>query len=176
VVAYSSWTRFWFLGLLPVVRAGGDPDHHRSAVGRMAAEAVFWTPAAFLPGPGIRWEVLDADTARLVIRIGDHEHVIDVSVTAAGQPTRIVLLRWSNANPEKIYRLQTFGGDLSEFRAVEGYRVPMRVEGGNLIGTEAYFPFYKAEILQIRYLDQSGRHSAPQNSQADGSKDIVKDA
>jgi hypothetical protein len=154
--ANGSWTRFWFLGLLPVARVGGDPDHHRSAMGRMAAEAVFWTPAALLPGPGICWEARDADTARLVMRIGGHDHVIDLTVTAEGQPTRIVLQRWSNANPEKTYRLQTFGGDLSDFRTIDGYRVPMHVEGGNLIGAEAYFPFYKAEVRRIRYLDGSG--------------------
>jgi hypothetical protein len=175
--ANGSWTRFWFLGLLPVVRAGRDPDHHRSAMGRMAAEAVFWTPAALLPGPCIRWEALDADTARLVMRIGGHEHVIDLTVTADGQPTRIVLQRWSNANPDKAYRLQSFGGDLSDFRTIDGYRVPMHVEGGNLIGAEAYFPFYKAEIRRIRYLDGSGEQPAlGKKPREAGAKDIVRHA
>jgi hypothetical protein len=37
----ESWTRFWLMGLLPVVRMGGNPDHTRSAFGRYVAEAVF---------------------------------------------------------------------------------------------------------------------------------------
>ena len=175
--ASGSWSRFWLFGLLPVARVAGGPDHHRSAMGRMAAEAVFWTPAALLPGPGIRWEAADADTARLVMRIGGHEHVIDLAVTAGGQPTRIVLQRWSDANPEKTYRLQSFGGDLSDFRMIDGYRVPMRVEGGNLIGTEAYFPFYKAEIRRIRYLGGHGDESASGKSPTKtGAKNIVHHA
>jgi hypothetical protein len=38
-------------------------------------------------------------------------------------------------------REQPFGGYLSDFREVNGYRLPMRVEGGNLIGTGDYLPF-----------------------------------
>ena len=51
-----------------------------------------------------------------------------------------------------IYRLQPFGGFLSEFRDFDGYRLPTRVEGGNFIGTEAYFPFYKAQVDHLRFV------------------------
>jgi hypothetical protein len=37
-----SWSRFWLLGVVPVARAGGNPDHSRSAFGRYVAEAVFF--------------------------------------------------------------------------------------------------------------------------------------
>jgi hypothetical protein len=62
----------------------------------------------------------------------------------------VVIQRWSNANPAQVYREQPFGGDLSDFRRVGGYRLPFRVEGGNLIGTPDYFPFFKAEVTAIR--------------------------
>ena len=32
-----------------------------------------------------------------------------------------------------------------------GYRLPTRVEGGNLIGTPDYFPFFKADVTAIRF-------------------------
>jgi len=51
-----------------VARMGGNPDHTRSAFGRYVAEAVFWTPAAVLPGPGVAWEHVNTDCARLIVR------------------------------------------------------------------------------------------------------------
>jgi hypothetical protein len=40
-----SWVRFWLIGVAPVVRAGGHPDHLRAAFGRLVAEAAFWARA-----------------------------------------------------------------------------------------------------------------------------------
>lgn len=59
----ESWTRFWLMGLLPVARMGGDPDHTRSALGRYVAEAVFWTPAAVIFRTSIGWKWVDEDCA-----------------------------------------------------------------------------------------------------------------
>jgi hypothetical protein len=54
------------------------------------------------------------------------------------------------------FREQPFGGYLSGFREIAGYRLPMHVEGGNLIGTEDYFPFYKAEVERVRFPQLEG--------------------
>ncbi|MGP1357070.1 DUF6544 family protein, partial [Roseicyclus sp.] len=78
----GTWTRFRILGLVPVARLGGDPDHARSAFGRYVAEAAFWTPAALLPGPGVEWSTVDEDTARVTIRHGGLEQAVDVTVDA----------------------------------------------------------------------------------------------
>jgi hypothetical protein len=59
--------------------------------------------------------------------------------------------RWSNANPSKRYQLQPFGGTLSDFREVEGQRLPFRVEAGNHWGTDDYFAFFKAEVMSIHF-------------------------
>jgi len=56
------WTRFRTFWLIPIARLGDDPDHARSAFGRYVAEAVFWAPAALLPGPGLSWEAVDENT------------------------------------------------------------------------------------------------------------------
>ncbi len=147
----TSWTRFRLAGLLPVVRVGGNPDHFRSAFGRVVAEGTFWTPAALLPGPGIAWETVDADTARVTVTAHGLSQPVEITVAPDGRPLRVVLPRWSNANPEKEWRLQPFGGDLAEFREFEGYRLPTTVDGGNLIGTEDYFPFFRARVSRIRF-------------------------
>lgn len=146
----SGWTRFRLLGLVPVARAGG-PDLERSAFGRMVAEAVFWTPAALLPGPGVTWEAVDDETARVTVRHGDLVQSVDVTVGADGRPTAVVFPRWSDANPEGVFRVQPFGGTLSEFRTFQGFRLPTRVEAGNGFGTEAYHPFFIAEVTEIRF-------------------------
>jgi hypothetical protein len=64
------------------------------------------------------------------------------------------MLRWSNANPTRRWQMQPFGAKLSQFRKVEGYCLPTQVVGGNFFGTDAYFPFYRAEVTSIRFPDR----------------------
>ncbi|WP_376691857.1 DUF6544 family protein [Wenzhouxiangella sp. EGI_FJ10409] len=145
------WTRFRILGVIPVARLGGDPDHTRSAFGRYVGEAMIWSPAALLPGPGITWAAVDEDTARVTVTHGDLEQAVDVTVDQDGRPVEVVFQRWSDANPDKVHRLQPFGAVMSDFREVDGYRLPFRVEAGNLYGTDDYFPFFLAEVTAIRF-------------------------
>jgi hypothetical protein len=147
----GKWTRFRIFWLIPVARQGGDPDHARSAFGRYVAEAAFWTPAALLPGPGVSWASVDADTARVTVRHGALEQAVDVTVDSEGRPVEVSFLRWSNANPQGVHRLQPFGGYMSDFRDVGGYRLPFRVEAGNMFGTDDYFPFFIADVARIRF-------------------------
>lgn len=147
----ARWTRFRILGLVPVARLGGNPDHALSAFGRYVAEAVFWAPASLLPGPGVRWEAVDASTARVTVTSGELEQIVDVTVAEDGCPQQVAFQRWSNANPEKRWRRQPFGGYLSDFRTSHGYCLPYRVEAGNMFGTPDYFPFFRAEVTAIRF-------------------------
>jgi len=146
----ASWTRFWLLGVVPVVRDGG-PDHLRSAFGRVVAEAAFWAPASLLPGPYVHWEPIDDNSARAVFAYRDFIQAVALTVNVAGAPIEVIIQRWSNANSENIYQEQPFGGFLSGFREFDGYRLPTRVEGGNHFGTPHYFPFFKARVTAIRF-------------------------
>jgi hypothetical protein len=147
----AGWTRFRIAGVIPVARRGGNADHARSAFGRSVAEAVFWTPAAMLPEPGIRWEAVDDSTARVTVTHGKLVQAVDVTVAGDGCPTRVVFQRWSDANPAKTYQLQPFGGLPSDFRQVQGFRVPFHVEAGNMFGSPDYFPFYIADLTGIQF-------------------------
>lgn len=147
----TSWTRFWLFGLFPVARVSGTPDHHRSAFGRLVAEGAFWMPSSLLPGRHVVWESVGENVVRASITYGNYSQSIDLTIEPDGRPSRIVLQRWSNANAQKVYREQPFGGYLSNFQLIGGYRLPMHVEGGNYIGTDEYFPFYKAEVQAIRF-------------------------
>lgn len=144
------WLRFWLGGLVPLVRAEGE-DIRRSAFGRSVAEAVFWTPAALLPGPGVAWEPVDAGTARAIVRHDGLEQPVDITVAEDGRPLRLIMPRWSDANPDGTFRVQPFGGTMSEFRSFEGFRLPTHVEAGNHFGTDAYYPFIVAEVAEIRF-------------------------
>lgn len=147
----TSWTRFWLFRLVPVVRVSGNADHHRSAFGRVVAEAAFWVPASLLPSDAVSWSAVDDNTARATVAYGAYSQAVDLTLEPDGRPSRVVIQRWSNANADKAFREQPFGGFLSDFREIGGYRLPMRVEGGNLIGTEAYFPFFQADVRAIRF-------------------------
>ncbi len=149
------WTRFRVLGLIPVARMGGDPDHERAAYGRYVAEAVFWTPAAVLPGPGVVWEAVDEDTARVTVIRNELSQAVDVKVDAEGQPVAVQFMRWSNANPDRVHRLQPFGGKLGEFREVQGFRIPFHVEAANMFGTDEHFVFFRAKVSAVRFLTQA---------------------
>lgn len=146
------WTRFRIFGLIPVARMGGDLNHTLSAYGRYVAEAVFWTPAAILPKAGVTWEGIDDDTARVTITRGELSQAVDITVNTEGQPIEVSFMRWSNANPEKSHRRQPFGATLSDFRVVQGFKLPFKVEAGNMFGTSKYFSFFKAEVEAIRFL------------------------
>lgn len=147
----GSWTRFWLFHLVPVARVSASEDQRRSAFGRVVAEAAFWTPAALLPGGNVTWEARGPDTARVKVTHGDLSHWVDITVDEAGAPARVLIERWSNENPDREFRLQPFGGMLSDHGEFDGFRVPTRVDGGNHFGTDAYFPFFKATVVSISF-------------------------
>lgn len=147
----NSWSRFWLNGFVPVARAGGHSDHARAAYGRCIAESLFWTPAALLPRDGIRWQPVDKNTVRVIVAQADLQQAVDVTIDNEGRATAVSFMRWSNANPEKTFQLQPFGGYLSEFRWFGGFRLPTHVEAGNFFGTGAYFPFFIADVTAIEF-------------------------
>jgi hypothetical protein len=86
------------------------------------------------------------------VSINGYEQNVDVTVKEDGQPTQVLISRWSNENPERRYQLQPFGGYLKDFRHFGGYMLPTAVEGGNHFGTDRYFPFFKARVSDIRFV------------------------
>jgi hypothetical protein len=146
----DSWTRFWLHGLVPLARVGANPDHCRAAATRAMLESV-WVPASLLPQHGARWEPTGPDSA--VVRFADvtgieplHLHLRDDGTLAT-----VHALRWSDANPDKAYRLQPFGGTVLESAAIDGFTLPVRVEMGNHFGTADYAPFFQARITAAAF-------------------------
>ncbi|TFZ03495.1 DUF6544 family protein [Ramlibacter rhizophilus] len=145
-----SWTRFWLWRLVAVARVEGGPDHLRASFGRLVAEAAFWTPAFLLPRPGVSWSAVDGDTARATVTHAGLVQDVDIRVGPDGKPLWVSFPRWSDANPDKVFRVQPFGGVLSDFRSVDGFRVPFDVQAGNFFGTSDYAPFFRARVTEAR--------------------------
>lgn len=145
-----AWTRFWIASLLPVADVATSPDLVRSAQFRAAIESI-WTPAAILPRDGIAWKAVGPDTASVTIDLPGGPVVLQLTVDQAGALKQVAGLRWSNANPRKLFQLQPFGGTMEEEATFEGYTIPSVVSVGNMFGTGEYFPFYRAQILQAVY-------------------------
>jgi hypothetical protein len=136
--------RVWLMGVLPVVRAGGA-DVTRSAAGRVAAERV-WLPTALLPGAGVTWEALDADTARARMELAGEAVALDLRVDADGRPTAVRLLRWGDPDRTGTYGPLPFGGDLEGARTFGGITIPTRIRAGWGYGTGTYAPFFDVTV------------------------------
>ncbi|MBT8418931.1 MAG: hypothetical protein KJO42_15955 [Silicimonas sp.] len=148
----NSWTRFWLFHLVPVARVGGTSDHHLSAGGRVAVEALVWVPTSVLLADDVHFEAIDRDRVRVIFGENDAAQVVEMTVDNEGRATEIIVDRWSDANPEKEYRRQPFGGHLGDYRTFGGVTVPTKVEVGNLFGTEAFFPFFRAKVKSVDFL------------------------
>ncbi len=147
----GEWTRFALAGFLPVARMGGTTDHRRSAFGRLLAEAAVWSPASLLIGSGVDWSAPAPHVVRISTVRDGVTHAVDLHLAPDGAPLSFGLERWSNANPEKRWQAQPFGGVLSDYREVQGHRLPFHVEAGNFFGTPGYFPFFIADVTAIRF-------------------------
>jgi hypothetical protein len=146
----ESWTKFWLRGLIPLARIGGTDDHASAAATRVMLEAV-WAPASLLPQYGADWEQTGPDSAE--IRFSDAPGIapMQIKLDAEGNLTEIWALRWTDANPEKVHRLQPFGGRMLESGRHQGFLVPTRLELGNMWGTPDYAPFFLATITSVAF-------------------------
>jgi hypothetical protein len=146
----ESWTKFWLRGLVPLARIGGTEGHASAALTRVMLESV-WAPASLLPQFGAEWTQTGENTAE--IRFADARGVEPMQITldAEGQLIEVQALRWTDANPEKVWRLQPFGGRMIEMERHAGFLIPTRVELGNMYGTPEYASFFLATITKAEF-------------------------
>lgn len=145
-----SWTKFWLHGVLPLARMGGSVDHARAAATRVMLEAV-WTPAALLPQFGASWRQTGPDSAEVHFAQAPDLPPMHLVLAGDGEVREVWALRWTDANTDKVYRLQPFGGRVLDSGEFQGFRVPVQVEMGNLWGTPAFTPFFLATTNRVEY-------------------------
>ena len=146
----DSWTKFWLHGLVPLARIGTGADHFRAAATRTMLEAI-WAPASLLPQFGAQWTQTGPDSAEIRFDAMEDTEPMRLTLDAEGNPAEVVALRWTDANPERVYRLQPFGGRMLETGRFGGFTIPTRVELGNQYGTPDYAPFFFATITSADF-------------------------
>lgn len=147
----QAWMRFWLFGFMPVAQERNSPDLVRSARFRAAVESALWAPASLLPDQGVEWEQVGPDQAQVILGRFDPAIVFRLTLDRAGAVKEVVGQRWSNANPDKVFRLQPFGGTISAEATFDGFTVPAAISVGNHYGTDDYLPFFQAEITRAAY-------------------------
>ena len=135
---------------IPVARMADTEDHVRAAAARMVMETI-WMPPALLPQFGAVWTQTGPDQAE--VRFPDVPGVepIQMDLDATGRVLEMTTMRWSDANPDRIYRPQPFGGRMLDHATHQGFTIPTAMEIGNLYGTPEYVPFFRARLTQVEY-------------------------
>lgn len=146
----ESWTKFWLRGLVPLARISGTADHARAAATRAMLESL-WVPATLLPQMGATWTETGPDTAEIRFAATPDLPPMHVRLNAEGDMVEVWALRWSDANSDKTYRLQPFGGRMLDWAEFQGFRIPTRIEMGNHWDTPDYAPFFEAEVTRAEY-------------------------
>jgi hypothetical protein len=147
----EAWTRFWLLRLVSVAHERTSPDLVRSAQFRAAVEGALWLPASLLPENGVQWEQVGANEARVTLHRFRPEVVLQLKLDEEGRVTEVVGQRWSNANRDKVFRAQPFGGTMPAEGTFQGFTIPTEVAVGNHFGTEDYLPFFQARVTKATY-------------------------
>ena len=146
-----AWTRMSMFQAIPLVQIPATEGLDRSALTRPALEAV-WAPAALLPINGAIWTQLGPDKARVTVGRGDRRIDIFMTIAESGRVLDVVANRWSDANPEKVFQHQPFGGTMEEEATFGGYTIPSVVHVGNHFGTDEYFAFFNARLVGADHL------------------------
>lgn len=146
-----SWTKFWLARLVPLARAGGTSDHAKASETRLMLESI-WVPASLLPAFGAVWTETGPDSATIRFPFADDIAPMQIDFDAAGDIVQCEAMRWTDANPQRAFRLQPFGGRVLVTERVGGFRIPVEMEIGNMFGTKDYLPFFHVRLDKVEYL------------------------
>ncbi|WP_199693859.1 DUF6920 family protein [Halococcus sp. IIIV-5B] len=135
--------RLVLAGLVPIVRSGGAAIDHSSA-GRFLAESV-WLPTSLLPTMGAEWEGIDHRRARVTLPAV--EESLTITIDEKGAVESVETLRLDVDTGE----MRPFGATIERERTVDDLTIPSRLEVGWGFGTDAYEPFFRAELRDISF-------------------------
>jgi uncharacterized protein DUF6920 len=141
--------RFGLWGIIILVNQTG-PDIARSSIGRLACEMI-WLPSSLLPQRGVKWEVVNNESAKATMKIDDETITMTLSVSPDGKLRQIVLSRWGDKTPDGRFGYAPFGGMMKAERSFGGYTIPSEISCGWWFGTDRYFEFFRAQIEEADF-------------------------
>lgn len=100
------------------------PELDQGALLRLLGEA-FWMPTLLRDPRWVTWAPLDDARARATLRVGGREVSATFHFGADGLPDRFTAERYRDVGGRSV--LTPFEGDSSDFREVDGVKVPFRV-------------------------------------------------
>jgi hypothetical protein len=115
------------LGLVPIVDVHDAPTVRASALLRYLGEAV-WFPTALLPTQGVRWEAMDASTARATVAAGGTTVSAVFSFGADGLIASIASNDRTFDDGRHPPSKHPWGGSYLRYEEHEGIRVPAESE------------------------------------------------
>jgi hypothetical protein len=136
------------LGLFTVADFSGTRAMAEGELMRFFAEAA-WYPTALLPSQGVRWDAVDAQSARGTLREGDLESTLLFRFDAEGLLESVraeARGRMVNGNPVPT----PWQGRFWSYAERSGMRVPLEGEVTWLLPDGAK-PYWRGRILETKY-------------------------
>lgn len=116
-------------------------------------------PTALLPSDYVRWESIDENSARIVVIDGDNSGTASVYFNEAGEITKWVTegrYEHVNGNYRKIGTI----GYRSNYREIDGVKVPMKFVIERVLSDGTREVFWKGEVIDIQFNSFLSRHRA----------------
>lgn len=141
--------RFWLWGVFPAARMEDD-DTTKSAIGRLAVEAV-WLPSSLLPQAGARWEAVDNHSAKVTIDIDGQPTALVINVEPDGRLRRSVMSRWGGVSENGGAVWMPFEVEAHEERQFGGYTIPSFCTAGWWVRADHFFEFFRATVENAEF-------------------------
>ena len=135
-----------FESLYPLADQTG-PETTESSLGRLLVELVL-IPTALVPSERIRWEVIDAQRARIVLKSRNFEVSAIFEFDDSGLPIKTSIDRFGIFDGQ--IKKKSFVCDLSQFQSFEGLLIPSEIYGSWDFKTEQ-FCWLHFKITSVHY-------------------------
>ena len=135
-------------GLVSMVDVSGTREMAQGSLVRWLGEAV-WFPTALLPGEGVRWEPIDASSARATVTDGDLSVSADFHFAPSGEPLRCTAMRYRDVNGKGV--LTPFEGTYQRCTRENGVMVPSAAEVAWTLPEEGRFAYWRGSPTTVEF-------------------------